>query len=150
MAETPIKFFLRKITTEQFAVIGKPPKINQKLRFNTQSKFACNFDERSIGTFFIFELVDANKPILIIEIGCHFGFEQQSWKKLINDEDESITLPKEFASHLLMITVGTTRGVLHNKLENTSFNNFYIPLINVMDIIRSDMYIKSSVESITE
>ena len=38
-----------------------------------------------------------------------------------------------------MITVGTLRGVLHAKTENTEFNEFFLPTINVTDLIKEDI-----------
>jgi hypothetical protein len=37
-----------------------------------------------------------------------------------------------------MITVGTCRGILHAKTENTKFNQFLIPTINVAELIKED------------
>ncbi|WP_262906606.1 hypothetical protein [Tenacibaculum finnmarkense] len=37
-----------------------------------------------------------------------------------------------------MITVGTTRGVLHSKTDNTIFNEFILPTLNVSQMITED------------
>jgi hypothetical protein len=49
-----------------------------------------------------------------------------------------LTIPKGFLAHLAMISVGTARGILHCKTENTIFNNFVLPLVNVASMIPED------------
>jgi len=46
----------------------------------------------------------------------------------------------------LVVTVGTARGVLHNKTENTVFNRFIIPLLDATALIKEDV----KLEYITE
>ena len=41
--------------------------------------------------------------------------------------------------HLSVITVGTARGVLHAKTENTPFNKFVLPTINVTELVKEDV-----------
>jgi hypothetical protein len=37
-----------------------------------------------------------------------------------------------------MITVGTARGVLHAKTEGTTLNKFFIPTVNVVEMVTDD------------
>jgi hypothetical protein len=48
----------------------------------------------------------------------------------INEDQKSITFPKAFTDHLLVITTGTLRGALHAKTEDTIFNRFLLQLAN--------------------
>lgn len=41
-----------------------------------------------------------------------------------------------------MLTIGTTRGVLHSKTENTPFNSFLLPTLNVMELVKKDVVFK--------
>jgi len=41
-------------------------------------------------------------------------------------------------AHFAMITVGTTRDVLHEKTRNTKFNEFILPIINIAKMIKKD------------
>jgi hypothetical protein len=38
-----------------------------------------------------------------------------------------------------MLCVGTLRGVLHAKTENSVYNKFYLPTINVNDLVKTDI-----------
>ena len=60
---------------------------------------------------------------------------------MFNDEANSLTIPKGFLNHMAMLTIGTTRGILHAKTENTSFNTFVVPPINLSDLIHEDAVI---------
>lgn len=138
----PIRFSLIKVNTEQFAIVGDIPKKDDIINFSTNFNFGINKELKQIGAFAKFSFVKSDVPFLIIEASCHFRILEEDWTKLINEEDASIKLPKDFASHLLMITVGTVRGILHSKTENTPFNIYSIPLLNVADVVKSDIVLK--------
>ncbi|HEY6907600.1 MAG TPA: hypothetical protein VI230_09020 [Ignavibacteriaceae bacterium] len=133
-----IRFLLRKITTDQFAILGECPDLKQNIDISTDIKFAYNLDDRGIGVYTNFKFITQEKPFLILEAGCHFQIELEDWRSLLK-EDDSIELPKNFAHHLLMITVGTARGILHQKTTDTDYNKFFIPLMNVTEIVDSDI-----------
>ena len=50
-----------------------------------------------------------------------------------------VSFPKGFMAHLAVITVGTTRGVLHAKTENSKFNKYFLPTINVNELVKNDI-----------
>jgi hypothetical protein len=37
-----------------------------------------------------------------------------------------------------MLTIGTSRGILHAKTEGTEFNKFILPTINVNQLVEKD------------
>lgn len=39
---------------------------------------------------------------------------------------------------MAVLAVGTTRGILHTNTENTPFNQFLIPAINVAQLVKED------------
>lgn len=53
----------------------------------------------------------------------------------INKDNTKLTVDKGFLQHMAMITVGTTRGILHSKTDNTRFNKYHLPTINVARLI---------------
>jgi len=79
---------------------------------------------------------------LVLEISCLFRIEDISWAK-IHSEDNSnlLVVPKNLATHLLILTIGTARGVLHAKTENTEFNKFSLPTLDVSNLIQEDVVI---------
>ena len=79
-----------------------------------------------------------SKPFLIIEASCHFSISDSAWADMLNSETNSLVVPKGFLCHMAMLTVGTSRGILHAKTEGTCFNKYVLPTINVTDIIKED------------
>lgn len=135
-----ISFNLLNVSTEQFAIIGDPPQKDENLNVLTNVRFGFDQNNRAVGVFTQFTFHDSsNNPFLLIEGGCHFQIASSDWDLLKNIENKSIVLPKGFIAHLLMICVGTTRGLLHSKTENTPFNKFLIPLLNVTMLVEKDL-----------
>lgn len=141
-----ISFALIKITTEQFAVIEGVYNENAKIRIKTNLRFAADKVQKMIGVFSNFIFEDSEKPFILIEVGCHFIIQEESWNKMLNLETDTLLVPKSVLSHLAMLSVGTTRGVLHSKTENNTFNRFIIPTINVAAMIPDDVVLNFYVE----
>ncbi len=143
---TTLHFSLHKITTEQFAVIDDV-NLSGNIKLSTRIHFGFNDKRKMVACFskFIFEA--DNKPFIIIEASCHFKIEDDSWNELLLPEkDNFLKMPKVFLRHFAMLTVGTTRGILHAKTENTDFNKFVIPTVNISTIILEDGLFRLSPE----
>ena len=137
-----IGFAFRGIKTEQFAIVENDFDNKTPVGGGLQVKFGVNVQECTVAQFSRFTFEQDGKPIMIIEVSCHFAIEPENFKSINNPELNQVVLPKEFAAHLVSITVGATRGVLHTKVENTIFNQFLIPLVNVTEVVREDVIIK--------
>jgi hypothetical protein len=136
-----ISFVISKITTEQFAIIEENYSKDGSATLGTNLRFGAVPDQKTIAFFAAFTFESDKKPFIIIEAGCHFNIQQEAWTEMINDETKSLTIPKGFLNHLAMLTIGATRGILHAKTENTSFNTFVVPAINLSDLIHEDAVI---------
>ena len=66
-----------------------------------------------------------------------FKIEDKSWGGFIKKKE--IIFPKAFVAHMAMITVGTSRGILHSKTEGTPYNELILPTLNVADMIPEDI-----------
>ena len=49
--------------------------------------------------------------------------------------------------HLVLLTIGTLRGVLHCKTENTEFEDLKLPTINVNELIPNDIEIRYQINT---
>ena len=136
--ENSIGFALSKVSTEQFAIIEEGFNEKGKIGLNTSLRFAADKRQRYVAVFASFTFYSDLKPFLIIEAGCHFSIKEAAWKEMIDTESETLTVPRGFLCHLAMLTVGTTRGILHAKTEGTCFNKYIIPTVDVTEIIRED------------
>lgn len=143
----PLGFALQQINTEQFATVNDSISDNKEIEIQASLRFGVDQGQHIIVCFSKFEFEQEGKTILIIEVSCQFEIENASWEQLINAEEESIILPKGFAAHLAMLTVGTTRGVLHAKTEKTAYNPLMVPTVNVASMISEDVVLAGSVNT---
>lgn len=140
-----IGFGLRGITTEQFALLEDNFSPDGETQFEINIGFGMDRERHSIAPFLKCSFSQNNKRFLILEVACHFFIVEENWNEYFQPEKQSLLLPANFARHLAMITIGTTRGVLHAKTEKTEFSKFIVPTINLEEIITEDVEIKKQV-----
>ncbi|MBN8699599.1 MAG: hypothetical protein J0L54_08290 [Chitinophagales bacterium] len=141
---TSISFLFRGLTAEQFALIDAQFKDNEELRVNTTLKIVKNDEARMIGVYTKIDfLQNSTSAFIIVEVSCHFEIIKESWEKIFNPEEKTVTLPKDFATHLAMLTIGSTRGYLLGKIEkHPIYSKFFVPLVNVQDLVKGDVILK--------
>lgn len=132
-----VQFSISRVSTEQFAVIEEAFQEGTNINLNTNIRFAIDRVNRIVAVFCQFKFEQKNIPFIKIEVSNHFTVAPDSWKSFLKD-DITTVIPKGFLTHLGMITVGTARGVLHTKTEGTRFNEFILPTVNVVDMIKED------------
>jgi len=133
-----IGFNLNKINTLQYAVIDDAYDSSvEEFGLDVNLGFGMDFENHAMMSLVKVQFEQKkNNPYLILEVSCEFDIEPEFWKEFKNKT--IVKVPKGFMSHLAMITVGTTRGVLHSKTDNTKFNSYILPTINVASMITSD------------
>lgn len=132
-----ISFRLLNIVTEQFATfeIENIPDANE---LKASIQFSINPDKRIIGCKINFQFFHIQQPFIVLTVICNFEIEENSWKEDIISKNKA-TFPKHLLDHLCVITAGTARGVLHAKTENTKFNKFIIPTLNVSNLVEKEV-----------
>lgn len=138
-----IGFTLKKITTEQFAIIESAYKEGNLVNLKAGLRFGVNFDNNIISVIFSTNLIQEKSPFLIIEVGCHFNITTEAWSSFYNESKTELIVNRGFVSHLVMLTIGTARGVLHSKTENTPFNSFLLPTLSVNELVKKDVVFKA-------
>lgn len=139
MKENKVGFGLLKIVTEQFAIIESAFVESETIQMGVGIEYGVDVEHKVAACIFRFELMIKNSPFLLIHVRCDFGIEDDAWREFSCEEKKSICFPKGFASHLAVLTVGTARGILHAKTENTRFNEFFLPTININDFVKEDV-----------
>jgi hypothetical protein len=138
MAENKIiNFNLLKIKTDQYAVFEENFDLNGIIDLNTKLSFGLNQDDKVFLVIPKYTFEIEGKPFMTIQISCFFKIEDRSWERF--KKKKEIIFPKEFVTHMAMITVGTSRGILHSKTENTKFNELILPTLNVVEMIPEDI-----------
>lgn len=136
-------FSFIRIETEQFATVEEAfDEQTKDIKLNSSIGFAAAQDNTVIRMQSRFQYEQKSEaPFLIIAVHCDFKLTEEAWQQLHNDADNIITLPLGFASHLALLTIGTVRGILHEKTVNTKFNKFILPTINLSERIKEDVVI---------
>lgn len=141
----PISFGLRGIATEQFAIIDSAfDKSNDKMEMENGLRFGFNLENKIISVLSSVSFIQDKGPFLLLEIRCNFEINDKNWDELYNAERKEIVIPVALARHLVVLSIGTLRGVLHAKVENTAFNMFVLPTINVVEMVKEDVIIKTN------
>ncbi len=141
MNSDTIKFALRKISTLQFATIENIQIQENTINLNFEFGFGINEEGKIIGCSVKFDFLSNATPFIILNAVCDFAIEPESWESLIDKGKNALVLPVSLVTHLATITTGTSRGILHAKTENTVFNKYFLPTINVADALKSEIMI---------
>lgn len=135
-----IAFKMNRISIEQFAILTQRlPDDNPTLNLETNLSFSAAVGAHMIVAKMRFAYLHNDAPLLILELSCQFELEQESWDSLI--EENKVVIPKDFLAHMAVHTVGTARGILFCKTEQTTFSQFILPPINVAEQITHDFII---------
>jgi hypothetical protein len=141
MSTNEISFKLHSIKTEQFAIIEDIYSEADPVQLESNYRFGSVVAEKLVAVFVNYKFKTPKGVFLIIEVSCMFGIKPDSWDSIYNGEKLVLILPKVIATHLLVLVIGTTRGVLHAKTENTPYNRFFLPTLNVSENIKEDIVI---------
>ena len=76
-----------------------------------------------------------DQPVVVTKVRCEFEIERRAWDSFVDSEKNKITFPDGLLRHLAVLTIGTTRGVLRAKLEDTPFNWMILPTVDIVDLI---------------
>ena len=131
------RFNMVKITTKQFAIVNEPnndsDKIGMELGFNVN--YSMNMHRIGVSPMLTL-LGENNKKLLILELFCEFEIHPEDWEEMI--DEKKLVVPKDFLEYLISQSIGTMRGVLYCKSEDTPFSTFVLPSINVSNLIQTD------------
>ncbi len=138
-ADKIIGFSLAKIVTEQFAVIPDIFEEGKEIKLRPELNFGIDTQTKRIMVNILFRFEQEEKPFIILKVACYFTISPNDWNQFRTPNTNALVIPQGFATHLAMLTIGTLRGVLHAKTENTTFNRFIIPAFNITGLIKSDV-----------
>lgn len=133
-----------KMTTDQFALIERNFDENAVVKLYSSLKLVPDFEHNLIAVINDFTFETSNKQFLLIKttydfhIGNDFQLRNKPWYHFFNYIEDKVTITKELLYHLIMLTVCTTRGVLHAKVDSTYFNRLNIPYIDTSELIKMD------------
>lgn len=136
-----VGYQLKRIVINQFAVIEDLYLHDETPKLDVSFSFAIESERQLIISRTKFSFGSSKGIFMVIEGSCLFGIEYSSWLELVQ-KDGRVKIDKYFAAHISSLTIGTVRGMLHAKTEQTIYNLIFIPVINVEDLIKDEIFLE--------
>lgn len=134
-----IRFRMFGIHLDQFAILAQNNK-DSEMGMKIELGYKYAEEGKKIACMSNFEFGNQQEKLLILSVTCEFEIPDEDWEKL--QQNGKTTISKELLEFFAVHTIGTARGVLFCKTENTTFNNIIIPPINVAELINGDLVIE--------
>lgn len=134
-----IPFVLAGIKTVEFATIKEV--YNGDVPVNIESDLTATITPEHHSLIVQCNVLykSGDVPFIVLKVACAFDIELKAFKEFLVEEQNKYVIPRGFFMHLAVLTVGTARGVLHAKLENTELPHFILPTIDVSQMVKTDM-----------
>lgn len=132
------KFRMFGIHLDQFAFLGKENR-KEEIGMDVSLNFKYADKGRKIACLAEFNFYSESEKIMVLGITCDFEIQEEDWSSFC--KDDKIVVPKDLLEFFAVHTIGTARGVLFCKTENTQFNDVVIPPINVSEMDLKDLII---------
>lgn len=140
----PVRFGLRFMKTRQFAILQEEVPADNTIDIKVGFEFGVNVEDKAIMASFDYAYYSNGMPLLKLVFDCFFGIHPEDWVQIATEDQ--IILPKQFAAHIMAITVSTSRGVLFTKTEGTNWASKPIKLQNVQEAFKEDVVIKTNTQ----
>lgn len=137
--ENKIRFGLRAIHTDEFATVDIPNLDDKNVQIVHSFIFSLN-ESDLVSVSFKLTFTHRDRPFIISQVTC--GFEVKL-EDLDTNASGKLIIPKDFITHLAFLTTGTMRGVLHSRLEQTPYNKFILPILDVSSTFTEDLVLES-------
>ena len=124
-----IKYRLIRVSIEQFATLFVPESEHVALDITVPVK--SNYDNRQFALGVNIKFNENGRTFMIAEVFCHYEISKASWDELSEHATKAVIFPKEFTEGLVRIAVGTARGVICAKTENTPYSKYFLPIIEI-------------------
>lgn len=142
MTKKAVPFKLFQINTDEFATIEDNLDFSDRINLKNGLSFAVDSEVLAIKCTLRVTFESGEKIFLIIQVSCEFQIEPNAWNDMLHSKKQLLTIDKGFATHLALLTTGTVRGILHAKTENTVFNQFMLPTLNVNEMVQENVKIE--------
>ena len=124
-----MNFILKYIKTEQFAIFEENLIEGEPINLSTSLSCGLNAGEKLFISTVKCTFEINEKPFITIQVSCYYELDPTTWAELT--DENKLVIPRGFVAQTAMHCAGTIRGILHTKTEDTIFNQFILPPINV-------------------
>ena len=106
------------IHLDQFAILCEDCK--DEVGMNVSLNFKYGDEGKKVACVVAFDFTSESEKVMVLKMTCEFEIQVDDWKTLHNDKE--VVIPKDLLEFFAVHTIGTARGVLFCKTENTQFN----------------------------
>ena len=133
-----IPFRIRQIKTQQFAMFPDLLVNGKEVTVDSEFSFGVNTEVKNILCVAKLSYRQDENLLLTTEVHCIFDIREDGTNQL----KEQGRVVVDFLRYLATIAVGTVRGIIHTKTENTVLNSVVVPPINLVEAIKEDFVFK--------
>lgn len=130
-----IPYTISQIKTPQFAIFPDKFVNGEKATMKVSVTFGVPKDLQQIKCSLDIQFLQSDILLLTTVIECYFHISPEG----IENIRKAGNIEKDFLRYMGTIAVGTARGVIAAKTENTVLNSLVLPPINLIEIIKEDM-----------
>lgn len=140
MTYNKLGFAFVKLRTMSFATIDNAYKKTGDVNLLSGLNFGLDVDQFTVTCSAKFSFQNSkNQPFLILEVQGLFEIEKNDFNTKVKNKDGSFLISKGLATHFAVLTIGAARGVLHCKTEDTPYNQYILPTIDVKQMVSEDL-----------
>lgn len=133
-----IPFRIRQIKTQQFAMFPDLLVNGKEVTVDSEFSFGVNTEIKNILCVTKLSYRQDENLLLTTEVHCIFDIREDG----VNQLKEQGRVGVDFLRYLATIAIGTVRGIIHTKTENTVLNSVVVPPINLVEAIKEDFVFK--------
>lgn len=133
-----IPFRIRQIKTQQFAMFPDLLVNGKEVTVDSEFSFGVNTEVKNILCVTKLSYRQDENLLLTTEVHCIFDIREDG----VNQLKEQGRVVVDFLRYLATIAIGTVRGIIHTKTENTVLNPVVVPPINLVEAIKEDFVFK--------
>lgn len=114
----------------------------EELELSAQYNFPVNVQTTHVGCGGIYTFFQKNEIIAQAEIMIYFKIEPKTFLSLYHGNQ--IILPVDFLRNIAEISLGTSRGIIWERLKDTKLSNLILPAVNINEVVNKDCYLNLS------
>ncbi len=142
--QVAVGFRISDIETRQYAFLPQHfVPDDPAIAGNLSLQFFCDKERHTLIVSALAQLVHEQRPsdvFMVAEVACSFAILPDDWNTKLVRGEEKIILPRMAAAHFAMLTVGTLRGVLHSKAQNSiAAGHAILQAIDVLSVLPDEM-----------
>ncbi|WP_407479661.1 hypothetical protein [Elizabethkingia miricola] len=122
------------IDASQFQIKDIGEVLEQDIYISNEFGFGIDNNHAMIACKYRFQMSYKKKSFASIEVMCLFQIKKTTLKKFKIPYQKKYSFPFIFIKDMTEMTISTTRGILFEKMTNSPYQKFILPLIDLKNI----------------